>query len=185
MDLIDSDRFADQVYVATKNAFTELIRGNSDQTFYAFALWTDDSLQYLQPAANTEEALTATVQRYRETVDSRYGTTSARDGMRWSYGDWGFFPYEDGDHFREINEALNEFIDSEDEVFEAGIDSLWAAILNGFKRLETEQFFGSGSERSKVTLLLVGDLPSELVDSWVAALNPPDVVARYSGRSHG
>jgi hypothetical protein len=51
--------------------------------------------------------------------------------------------------------------------------------LNGFQRLEKERFFGSGPERSKITLLLVGDLPSELVESWVSALNPPDAADRF------
>jgi hypothetical protein len=45
--------------------------------------------------------------------------------------------------------------------------------------LEKERFFGSETERSKITLLLVGDLDPELVISWVSAINPPDVVDRF------
>ena len=92
MGIIDPQQFATCVYEASKAAFSALIAENSDQTFYAFGLFTDDSLQFMHPAANTEEALTATVRSYRETVDPKYGTTSTRTGMRWSYGDWGFFP---------------------------------------------------------------------------------------------
>ena len=90
MPRIKPDRIADQVYAASKAAFSELIRANANQCFYAFALFTDDSLQFLHAVANTEEALTSTVKRYRETVDPKYGCTSTRAGMRWSYGDWGF-----------------------------------------------------------------------------------------------
>src|SRR5262249_24959886 len=176
---IDPDRVADQVYVASKAAFSDLIRANPNQSFYAFALFTDDSLQFLHAVANTEEALTSTVKRYRETVDPKYGCTSTRAGMRWSYGDWGFFPEVGAEHFEEINEALRANFDSDEEEFEAGIESLWTAVLYGFQRLEKERFFGSGPERSKTTLLVVGDLPSELVESWVSALNPPDVAGRY------
>jgi hypothetical protein len=180
MATIEPGRIADQLYTASKATFSELIRANASQSFYAFGLWTDDSLQFLNPAANTEEALTATVKRYRETVDPKYGCTSTRAGMRWSYGDWGFFPAEVAvDYFEDINEVLRANFDSDEEEFKAGTGILWTAILNGFQRLEKERFFGSAPERSKITLLLVGDLPSELVESWVSALNPPDVADRF------
>ncbi len=173
------DHLADHVHAALKAAFTELISANPGQNFYAFAVFTDDSLHFIHPAANTEEALTATVQRYRETVDPNYGSTSTRTGMRWSYGDWGHFANFGEEHFAAINEALIENIDGPDEDFEARIDSLWAAVLSGFQRLEKDGFFGSWPERSRITFLLVGDLNGELVNSWVSALNPPDVADRF------
>jgi hypothetical protein len=182
MTSIQPERFADAVYEASKAAFSDLIRAHPNQAFYAFGLWTDDSLQFLYPAANTEEALTATVQKYRETVDPIYRRTSTRAGMRWSYGDWGFFGYEGGDKlFDDINKALRSNFDRmvADEAFDGGLKSLWSSTLDGFRRLELEGFFGTGPARSKITLLVVGDLPPDLVDAWVAALNPPDVVHRY------
>lgn len=179
MALTVLDQLADHVHAALKAAFSELIRANPGQHFYAFAVFTDDSLQFIHPAANTEEALTATVQHYRETVDPKYGSTSTRAGMRWSYGDWGHFANFGEEHFTEINEALIENIDGPDDEFEARIDTLWAAVLSGFQRLEKDGFFGSGTERSEITLLLVGDLDGELVNSWVSALNPQDVVNRF------
>jgi len=173
------DQLADHVHAALKAAFSELIRSRPKETFYAFALFTDDSLQFMAPAANTEEALTATVQRYREKVDPKYGTISTRAGMRWSAGDWRFYGDFGDEHFKTINKALIANIDGPDEQYEAGFDSLWAAGLEGFQRLEKEGFFGSGPTRSNVTLLLVGDLPQEKIEQWVTALNPPDVVNRY------
>ncbi len=182
MPLVNPEQFADRVYEASKAAFSALIGENTSQTFYSFGLWTDDSLQFLHPAANTEQALTATVQRYRETVDPKYGCNSTRAGMRWSYGDWGFFPYEDGDHFGEINRILSSNFDSmvADEEFDGGLELLWASTLKGFHWLESEGFFGTGPARSKVTLLVVGHLPSELVNAWLSALNPPDVVEKFT-----
>lgn len=182
MALIDPEKFADRVYEASKAAFSALLADNPSQTFYAFALFTDDSLQFIHPAANTEEALSATVRRYRETVDPEYGTTSTRTGMRWSYGDWGFFPYESGDHFAEVNHLLSENFDRmvADDAFDGGLDALWGAALAGFQRLHTEGFFGTGPARSAITLLPVGDLPEDLVQEWVSALNPPDVAERFA-----
>jgi hypothetical protein len=178
---ITPEQFADQVYEASKAAFSALISTNKGQNFYAFGLFTDDSLQFLYPVANTEEALTATVLRYRETVDPKYGCTSTRAGMRWSYGDWEFFPCLDGNHFGEINRILQSNWDRmvADEEFDGGLESLWDSILNGFRTLESENFFGTGSARSKITLLVVGHVPSELRKAWVSALNPPDVADQY------
>lgn len=181
MGLVDPEQFADRVYEASKAAFSALIAANPGQTFYAFGLFTDDSLQFMYPAANTEQALTATVRRYRETVDPKYGCTSTRAGMRWSYGDWGFFPYEDGDYFGTVNRILTSNFDRmlADEDFDGGLESLWAAALSGFRRLECEGFFGNGLARSKITLLPVGHVPSDVVNAWVSALNPSDVVEQF------
>lgn len=181
-ETIDPEQFAQRVYEALRAAFSALIRENPGQAFYAFGLFTDDSLQFLHPAANTEEALTATVRRYRETVDPTYGCTSTRAGMRWAYGDWGFFPYEGGDHFGEVNRTLGERFRQSvaDGGSDGGAEPLWAAALNGFRRLETEGLFGTGPARSKVTLLPVGDLPQGLVEAWVSELNPPDVVGQFT-----
>src|SRR5262249_971683 len=132
VSLINPEQFADQVYEASKAAFSALLSANKGQSFYAFGLFTDDSLQFLHPVANTEEALTATVQRYRETVDPKYGCTSTRAGMRWSYGDWGFFPYEGGGHFGEINRMLssNWYRMVTDEEFDGGLEPLWYSVLS-------------------------------------------------------
>jgi hypothetical protein len=181
MRRIQPEAFEKQVYAALKAAFSALIAANSEQSFYVFGLFTDDSLQFLYPVANTEEALTATVARYREKVDPKYGGTSTRAGMRWSYGDWGFFPDAGGESFNAINEALSVNFDRmmEDDEFDGDLDLLWPAMLKGFQRLEAEGFFGTGPDRTKFTLLLVGQLPADLLNSWAAALNPSKVVEQY------
>ncbi|TDU81583.1 uncharacterized protein DUF4303 [Prosthecobacter fusiformis] len=176
---IEPAHFSDQVYAALKAAFSELLQANPDQSFYAFALFTDDSLQFLHAVANSEEGLTSTVKHYRKTVDPKYGTTSTRSGMRWSYGDWSFFPEVGAAHFGEINEALRANFDNDEETFNQVTESLWPAILKAFQRLEDEHFFDAGPARTKITLLPVGDLPSELIDHWVLTLNPPDVAHRF------
>lgn len=173
------DHLADHVYTALKAAFSELIQSNPGKNFYAFGVFTDDSLQFLHPAANTEEALTATVQHYREEVDPKYGGDSTRAGMRWSYGDWGHFADFGEEPFAEINAALSDLFDASGDDHEERIASLWPEVLKGFQKLDQEGFFGTGAERSKVTLGLVGDLPSELVDEWATELNPPDVADRF------
>lgn len=172
----------EQVYAAAKAAFSEVLAAHPEETFYTFGLFTDGSLQFLRPVANTEEALTATVKRYKETVDPKYGCTSTRNGMRWSYGDWGFFTI-DGNHFDEINRTLCANFDSygNNDKWAANRDQSWDAMIAGFLRLERENFFRTGAARSKITLLIVGDLPGKLMNECARYLNPPDVAARYIG----
>ena len=185
MNLINPERFSDEVYQALKAAFSGIRASNSDQLFYTFALFTDDSLQFLHPAANTEEGLAATVRRYKETVDPEYGCTSTQAGMRWSYGDWKFFPDVGGGHFDEINRILASQFDwriksqiGEEESMQQ-IQLLWGAALSAFRRLDLEGFFGTGPIRSRLTLMFVGHLPQEVFNHCLSRLNPPEVVEQF------
>jgi hypothetical protein len=181
MESIRPEEFENQVYDALKAAFRHVTEANADQHFYTFGLFTDDSLQFLHPVANTEEALSKTVERYRKEVDPKYDCVSTRAGMRWSYGDWGFFPDVGGGSFDEINQALSANFDRviSDEDADDDLEPLWMAILNAFVRAEKESVFGEGSERSNLTLLMVGDLPEEFVNAWVTELNPSEVANQY------
>jgi len=180
MSSLDYTEITLKVTEALRTTFGNLLKSNPDRSFYTFAIWTDDSLQFASLAANTEEGLAATVERYKREVDPEYGTTSTRNGMRWSYGDWEFFPVDEGEaHLADVNAVLRENFDADEDVFEAQIGGLWQALLDGFLQLEKEGFFGVGDERSKTTLLVVGDLGDEIIDQWVTALNPPEVANRY------
>ena len=180
MPSIDYAKVSSRVSEALRTTFGDLLKSNPDRSFYAFAIWTDDSLQFASLAANTEEGLVATVERYKREVDPEYGTTSTQNGMRWSYGDWEFFPVDEGEaHLTDVNAVLQENFNADEEVFEHQIGALWQALLDGFLQLEKEGFFGTGDERSKTTLLVVGDLGDEIIDQWVTALNPPDVAEQY------
>jgi len=164
---------------ALRASFADLLASNPDQTFYAFAVFTDDSLQFAHPVANTEEGLTATVRRYNEEVDPKHGMTSTRNGMRWAYGDWEFFPDVGAEHFRAINEILRKNFCADEDEFKQRIEPLWQAMLDGFRKLENEFFFGTGESRSTITLLVVGHVPDEITDYWITELNPPVVAQRY------
>jgi hypothetical protein len=178
MNAIDYATFSDMVRDALRVSFADLLASNPDRTFYAFAIFTVDSLQFAHPVANTEEGLTGTVRRYNEEVDPRHGITSTRNSMRWAYGDWEFFPDVGEKQFQRINEILGENFCAEEDVFEHQIEPLWQAMLDGFRKLENEGFFGTGKSRSKTTLMVVGHVPDEVADNWITILNPPGVAQR-------
>lgn len=184
MASIDFADFPSKVRDALRAAITDVIKANPDRSFYTFAIFTDDSLQFAFAAANTEEGLAATVKRYNVEVDPKHDTTSTLNRMRWAHGDWECFPI-DGAHFSEINGVLEENFDAEESVFEAQIESLWQALLDGFRQLEDEGFFGVGEERSRITLLVVGDLKEEVINHWARTLNPPAVAQRFIEWDYG
>jgi hypothetical protein len=87
MTAIDYATLSLMVRDALRASFAELLASNPDRSFYAFAVFTDDSLQFAHPVANTEEGLTATVRRYNEEVDPKHEITSTR---KWyAMGVWG------------------------------------------------------------------------------------------------
>ena len=138
MTKINYTEFAASVREGLRTSITNLLDANPDRSFYTFAIFTDDSLQFAHLAANTEEGLSATVKRYREEVDPKYETTSTRNSMRWAYGDWEFFPVEDDESLDEANLVLQDNFNSDEDEFEEQIGSLWDALLNGFLQLENE-----------------------------------------------
>jgi hypothetical protein len=99
--------------------------------------------------------------------------------MRWSYGDWEFFPVEALEHLADVNSVLQDNVLADEDVSEEQIAPLWRALLDGFKQLEAEGFFGTGLERSKITLLLVGNVLDETFVQWVTALNPEPVAQPF------
>lgn len=179
MSEIDYNEFSNNVCEGLRKAFTKVMTANADQTFYAFAIWTDDSLQFANPCANTEEGLLSTVERYQKEVDPRHNTTSTVEGMRWAYGDWEYFPLDDQEDLEDVNEVLSENFNSDEETFEQRVELLWEALLNGFKKLEQEGFFGVGEAREQFTLLVVGHVPDERVDHWAVELNPKKIAEKF------
>lgn len=171
-----------QVYRACKLAFGEMIDSYPDETYYAFALFTNDSLQTLHPYANTEEELDITVARYNKTIDKKYGIKSTRSGMRWSYGDWGVQDIG-GEYFSPVNDTLYSMEQQIDEMDDDSrvqcMVSAWESVLNGLIKLNKDQFFGSRRKRSAITLMIVGDLPDDSINECVKCLNPPSVANRY------
>jgi hypothetical protein len=179
MSSTDYAELATKLRDGLRATFSDLLAANPDRSFYSFAIWTDDSLQFANAAANTEEGLIATVRRYNIEVDPQNNTISTRNGMRWSYGDWEFFPVEGEEYLAEINAVLQDNFNADEKVFNEQLEPLWQALLEGFRQLNDDGFFGTGEERSRITLLVVGHVPDKVVDHWVRVLNPPDVVQNY------
>lgn len=120
---LSPEQLEKMVYEASKKAFSAIIAENLDKHFYTFGLFTDDSMQFLYPVANTEEGLSIIVDYYRANVDPKRtsGRVTTRNDLRWAYGDWEFFHSLRLDEFTEINNGLKAYFHSDVDlkVFEA------------------------------------------------------------------
>lgn len=160
-----------------RSAFTAIRKQHANETFYCFSLNTNDCAHFLYASAGSEEHL----QRFidKEQIDDS------------EINDWRFAPdvkYQEFDHFTAVDEILNksktlaDAMDVESEEFRWLTSQLFAAIVDGFRDLDNEGFFGDGAEREKVLLFIDGDLDREFMLSFAKKLNPSSVYQRFANR---
>lgn len=171
---IDSPELRAETKRAVAAAFDDLRAAHPDETFYAFALYTDDGAAGISPAANSEEGLAAKITAYGEDAEPGY--------LRWATSEWA---YEGIGWDRtaavygkigEIGDAAEDF-----DAFHQGVLALMEGVLAD---LDAEGFFGRGEERERIALFCAitdSDEDDDLVDRTIRALNPPALVARYDG----
>jgi hypothetical protein len=165
------------VYEASKAAFSQVLKAHSKEKFYVFGLMTNDAAQYLYPLSNTEQALKRTLKTYH--TEGYRDTTE--DDLRWSFGDWAYSK-EGEEHFESLNEQLalsTQFDDWDDDEIEEQVAKLMKAVVAGLADLEQEGFFGEGTDRLDVAVMIVGDIDQGLVREWIEKLNPPEVAKRF------
>lgn len=164
------------VHAAAKAAFGKLRETHPDEKFYTFGLFTNDAANWLYPVANSEQGLQQVIAKYQS-----QGTSDGEDSdLRWSFGDWFYQEFGESD-FEAVNTLLEEAADLDDlddDQIEQRTEKLMKAIVAGLSDLNAEGFFGTGPERDRVTVMIVGELDSGATDEYLAKLNPPAVVER-------
>jgi hypothetical protein len=170
---LDSPELKDDLKVAAKAAFDEVRAAHPTDHFYAFGLYTDDSVAGISPAANTEEALAATIAKYNHTdrADVAFDRWS---GVEWSHAGFGW------EHFQDVYNAIMNM--DRDDDFGAFRESVFELMVSVLSELDDEGTFGSGRQREQVTLLcfVTDSADSEdLERRSIRALNPSSVVRRY------
>lgn len=174
---IPSQRIRKAVTLAAKTAFTAIRQSHPRETFYVYGLMTNDAAQYLFPVCNTEEGLKKTAKKYKQEGHPEHGV----DELRWSFGDWAYAD-EGEEPFEEVNAILAEytdFDDVDDDEVEKRVERIMEAVVAGLKDLNDEGFFGTGDERNKVAVMIVGDLDSGLTQEWMRQFNPPAVTNQF------
>jgi hypothetical protein len=172
---IDPNKLQDAIRDAAKRAFTGIRRDHSGETFYAYALYTDDDFVTLSPSCNSEEALSRKIKK--DKIKSRLHLA----GARWGTAEWAY-EAEGDEHFAVVHKALNppQIGTTADER-----SMIVDAVVGALRELDSTGFFGEGAEREKVTLFMsISDSEDtvRLEDKTAKLLNPPAVSKRFVQR---
>ncbi|RYG71473.1 DUF4303 domain-containing protein [bacterium] len=153
-------------------AFADLRAAHPEERFYAYALYTDDGVAGISPAANSEEGLAAKIAEYGDDAEPAY--------LRWTTSEWayegiGWERTEATYHaITKMGQAADDF-----DAFHQDVLTLMRDVLAD---LDAEGLFGRGEAREAVTLLCSitdSDDAEAYERQSVHALNPPAVVERY------
>ena len=181
---------------AAEQAFAEVRGAHPDEHFYAFALYTDDGVMTVEPAANTEEGFR------RKVGDGRETNPAQSNYYRWATAEWAYeaagsehfqAAYDllnvperyDGDGAEEAEEEDPDEAFEEDERFVAFKKQVIETMVEALSRLDSEGFFGSGGVREEVTLFVSisdSDAAQEVENDSARKLNPPAVYERFAAR---
>ena len=174
----DYDHLRDSLANAARAAIHDLLPSHPGESFYGFALFTDDDVASVQLAANSDSGL--------EDAVTRYGLTDARSvaGIRFATGEW---KYEGvgAEHFRLPNQYLARIRPGNvARKHSAGYRrEVLSMMVSALAELDADGLFGRGGRRDAITLLCaVTDATKageQYQDRSVRRLNPPAVVAAY------
>ena len=179
---LDSDKLLADVTDAARKAFTSLKKDHPDETFYAFALYTDESAMTIIPAASSEQ----TIQRRLD----GYGKLSPGDrkATRWSTGEWAYESVGADKQFDAICKTLakSDYYDPDDDDGHRNhFSAVFETMVRALEQLDKEGHFGTGKQREQVTLFCtVTDMedPEPIENESAKQLNPPAVYKRFAAR---
>jgi hypothetical protein len=133
------NQLRNQIFDATRRAFTELLESHKSEHLYAFALYTDSSAMSVGPSANT-------VERYAEKVGRELEEDEKTERnlayYKWSTSEWAS-EAACGEAFSLINKTLRQ--DSERPDISTFKKSLLKVMTQALAQLVSEGFFERAS----------------------------------------
>jgi len=181
---INETKLRDLVRDAARAAFEQVREENPDESFYGFALYTDDGLMTIMPAANSEQG-------FKEACrNNGFKKPDEKAYARWATAEWGYEAVG-ADHFDAAHELLNgpdrgDAGDADDEAaYRALGNTVIGSMVNALNDLDQSGFFGAGAEREKVTLFVSvsdSDAAESIENESAKQLNPPAVAERFIKR---
>ena len=170
---IDYASFQTRLVAALRAAWEEVRQQRANETFYMYGIETDSDVISLTPFCNTVEQFAA------ENGEPEYPIEKwAVDQEAELYG-------AGRDHTAELQDEVNRFVEIEesDDGYEERKSRLLEIFEKSLGQLDSEGFFGSGSDRHNVMLMVdIGDADDdewEYMSGAVSRLNPPESSADY------
>ncbi|TDC55318.1 DUF4303 domain-containing protein [Actinomadura sp. KC345] len=166
---------------AARAAFEQVRQRHPDETFYCYALLTNELAQYVAPTCMSEEGLTRVAREYAE----RSGAPLEQEAgeLRWSAADSPHHLLGD-EHFDRVTDALygrDDPWELDGDAVNAEVDARFEAFFRALVLLDEEGFFGHGAERERVVVnVLEGDQSDRSILANAQRLNPPAALERLA-----
>jgi hypothetical protein len=169
---------------AARRGFAAVRAAHPGENFYAYALYTDDDVSHVIPAASSEESLARVVEQYNEPDPAE------QLHLRWETSEWEY-EAEGDEHFDNFNRLLGEALESARDGDDSDDDDanweqrqqLLQMMGDALAALDAEGLFGRGPQRERVLLMCAitdpDDDGSDFGFDSIRALNPPEVVAMF------
>lgn len=179
---MNREALAQDILAAARTAFSTLLAQHDNETFYAFALYTDEDCYTVVPAANSLEQYQAKIAKTGDTDPAQLAY------YKWASAEWAYESFA-ADPFDAICERLRHACDavSDDEAaFSAFKADVHHAMIDALQRLDDTGFFG---ERRHTCVLFITssdyDEAVAMEDRSASMLNPPEIQAAFQKRYPG
>jgi hypothetical protein len=192
MSAVDLSSVRGQIAEAARRAFTDARSQHPDETFYAFALYSDDDAMTVVPTCNTEQGYERCVKRYQKNKSYMDSITSrgiafsdSLSSFRWGTDEWAYGG-AGVEHFKTVNKLINaegQYDEDDPDEFVQFKGQVFATMVLGLRDLDAEGFFGTGRQRRGITLLCsISDSPCAvwLYEESARRLNPRPVYQAFS-----
>lgn len=170
------------IAAAARQSFSDLLARHGDETFYAFALYTDADCYTVVPAANSLE-------QYRAKLSTlKNPNPQERAYYQWASAEWAYEACAAAS-FNLICQRLSEAcaeVSGDSAAFAALKCQVHQSMVEALKRLDDEGFFGQ--RRSGAVLFITSsdyDEAEAMEDRSANALNPPQICKTFLERHAG
>lgn len=167
---MDWTALTQDIAAAARQSFSDLFARHGDETFYAFALYTDEDCYTVVPAANSLEQYQAKMADLGEADPQELAY------YRWASAEWAYEDYT-SDPFNPICNRLSAAcaaVSGDASAFAAFKANVHQAMIGALKLLDDENFFG---QRRDGALLFItssdADEAEAMEDRSATILNPP------------
>ncbi|SRR5579885_1596983 len=172
-------RFRSAIVHAARLIFTDFRTQYQEERFYSFAIYADNYAGGMNPATQTEEAW----QRALAT-NTMYGKDELGI-LRYCPDEWDMDYCGVPHHKKEWLDAIRliePILDDENLSWEQAVRPTFESMIEALAELDADGFFGRGSEREEITLMIwITD--SSLAEEWwahsIKRLNSDAVYRRF------
>lgn len=176
---MDWTRLKDDIAAAARQSFSELLARHGNETFYAFALYTDEDCYTVVPAANSLERYQATI------ADLDEASPQALAYYRWASAEWAYEAFAAGPFTPICNRLATTCaaVSGDATAFAAFKAEVHRAMIAALKQLDDEGFFGQGRDGAVLFITSSDADEAEAVENRSAAiLNRPGIHASFLER---